>query len=164
MNSVMLALINFIFVVKPFSGNLCFEMIQTEYFWSVQTGCRSKGFKLTKNFVSLGFWSTSPQNLWCQRGLNFQIWGEAIFGDFMLSKITEQTTKDILSVHTRYISKSFRFIKNFVSFCFWSKIKKKLWCRHGSIFQNWGEQIFVDFMLSNDTEDTTEDILTVRTG
>ena len=34
--------------------------------------------------------------------------------------------------------------------------------RHGSIFQIWGEKNFGDF--SNDTDDTTEDILSLRTG
>ena len=39
---------------------------------------------------------------------------------------------------------------------------KKIWpCRYGTKFQIWGQQISGDFMVPNDTEQTTEDILSV---
>ena len=56
----------------------------------------------------------------------FQIWGETIFGDFMLSNDTEQTNEDILSVRTGYVSKTFRFIENIVSLFFFVQNIKKI--------------------------------------
>ena len=72
--------------------------------------------------------------------------------------------KHFISADWVYKRKFEIFSTSFVSLCFWSKIPKNLWCRHGSILQIRGENNFCDFMLSKDTEDTTEDILSVRTG
>ena len=97
-------------------------------------------------------------------GRFFRFGGKQSFCECLLPNDKEDTTEDIWSVLTGYMRESLRFIKNFVSLCFWSKIKKNMWCRHVSIFQIWGEQIFGEFMLWKDTEDTIEDILSVRTG
>ena len=81
----------------------------------------------------------------------------------MVPNDTKRIPEDRLLVETGYTTKSFRFIVNFVSLDFWSKMKK---IEHAgwSNFQIWGQQIFHDFMASNDTERTTEDILSVDTG
>ena len=47
----------------------------------------------------------------------FQILGKKMLGDFMVSNDTEGTTKDMGELSTKM-----RFIDNFVSFSFWSKI------------------------------------------
>ena len=42
----------------------------------------------------------------------------------MVPNETDLTTEEILSVRNRYTTNIFRFIENFVSLDFWSKIKK----------------------------------------
>ena len=55
---------------------------------------------------------------------NFQISGQQILGDFMVLNDTERTTEHNLSVWDGKMSKSLRFIENFVSWDFWSKVQK----------------------------------------
>ena len=87
--------------------------VRTEYF--------SESLRFIKNFVSLCFWSKIKKNL---RGAVFQIWGEKNLL-ILCFQMTEDNIEDILSVQTEYISESLRFIKNFMSLCYWSKIKTK---------------------------------------
>ena len=82
----------------------------------------------------------------------------------MVPNDTEWTTEDILSVETGYKATFYRFIENLVSLDLWAELIKKSTIPVWSNFQIWGKKQSVDFMVPNDTERTTEDILSVETG
>ena len=126
----------------------------------MQTGYTTKIVKFIENFVSLDFWSEMKKICHARYGQIFRFGVKIIPLIFWFQKKTERTTEDILLVQTGYTIEIFKFIENFVSWHFWSEMKKI--CHAGLVIQYvqiWGKKTSVDFVVPNDTERTTEDIL-----
>ena len=109
----------------------------------------SKSLRFIKDFMSLGFWPKTQIGPWCRHGSNFQIWGETIFGVLCFQMIQTDYWRHFISADWVYMYKQkLESYWGFYEFGSLVKNPQNLWCRHGSNFQIWSEDLFGDFMLN----------------
>ena len=129
----------------------------TENISLVGQGIQQK-FRFFENFVSLDLWSKMKK-----------------INHAGMVKISDFRSKDFRWFYgskwyktdswRQVISRDWVYNKKFQIYCeFGFLVQNEKNRTFGQIFQIWGQQIFHDFMASNDTERTTEDILSVDTG